>query len=72
MKENPGVKSVQVYDGNSSNSTIKADGQLLSNGAGYTRIAPMQSFFHNHRVSVCQPIGQVYGSYVGLCSRHGK
>ena len=45
MKENPGVKSVQVYDGNSSNSTIKADGQLLSNGVGYTRIAPMQSFF---------------------------
>ncbi len=45
MNQNPAVQSIQVYDGNSNNSTIKADGQLLSNGAGYTRIAPMQSFF---------------------------
>lgn len=45
MNQNPAVKSVQVYDGNSNNSNINADGQLLSNGAGYTRIAPMQSFF---------------------------
>lgn len=45
MNQNPTVKSVQVYDGNSNNSNINANGQLLSNGAGYTRIAPMQSFF---------------------------
>lgn len=45
MNQNPTVKSVQVYDGNSNNSNINANGQLLNNGAGYTRIAPMQSFF---------------------------
>lgn len=45
MNQNPAVKSVQVYDGNSNNSNINANGQLLNNGAGYTRIAPMQSFF---------------------------
>ena len=45
MNQNPAVKSVQVYDGNSNNSNINANGQLLNNGAGYTRIAPTQSFF---------------------------
>lgn len=42
---NSGITSVKVYDGNSSNSLILADGQLLSSEVDYTKIAPMQSFF---------------------------
>lgn len=45
LAENMAIKSVKVYDGNSSNSLILADGELLSNGTDYTQIAPMQSFF---------------------------
>lgn len=43
---NQTITSVKVYDGNTSNSLILSDGQLLANSdAGYTKIAPMQSFF---------------------------
>lgn len=45
MVDNPAVTSVKVYDGNSNNSVIKADGQLLANGSNFQYIAPMQSFF---------------------------
>lgn len=45
LAENTAIKSVKVYDGNSSNSLILADGELLTNGTSYTKIAPMQSFF---------------------------
>ena len=37
--------SVKVYDGNNANSQILVDGELVSNGANYTHIAPMQSVF---------------------------
>lgn len=37
--------SVKVYDGNTANSQILVDGELVSNGANYTHIAPMQSVF---------------------------
>ncbi|WP_373207674.1 hypothetical protein [Phocaeicola vulgatus] len=37
--------SVKVYDGNNANSQILVDGELVSNGADYTHIAPMQSVF---------------------------
>lgn len=39
------ITSVKVYDGNNANSQILVDGQLVSNGADYTHIAPMQSVF---------------------------
>lgn len=39
------LTSVKVYDGNSANSLIMADGELVSNGADFTHIAPMQSVF---------------------------
>ena len=48
LKENERVLSqeVKVYDGNTLNSEIKADGQLLSySEKTYTHIAPMQSVF---------------------------
>lgn len=45
MEGNNNVTSVKVYDGNTANSLILAEGQLVSNGAGYTHIAPMQSVF---------------------------
>lgn len=46
LAENTTITSVKVYDGNTSNSLILSDGQLLTNSdAGYTKIAPMQSFF---------------------------
>lgn len=45
LTDNPTITSVKVYDGNSNNSVIKADGQLLTNGASFQYIAPMQSFF---------------------------
>lgn len=45
MTANPTITSVKVYDGNSNNSLIKVDGQLISNGDGYWYIAPMQSVF---------------------------
>lgn len=45
MADNPSVTSVKVYDGNTNNSVIKADGQLLSNGTSFQYIAPMQSVF---------------------------
>mgnify|MGYP001306670663 FL=1 len=45
MAANPTITSVKVYDGNSNNSLIKLDGQLISNGSGYWYIAPMQSVF---------------------------
>lgn len=45
MTDNPAVTSIKVYDGNSNNSVIKADGQLLTNGSSFQYIAPMQSFF---------------------------
>jgi len=45
MADNPNVTSIKVYDGNSNNSVIKVDGQLLTNGSSFQYIAPMQSFF---------------------------
>lgn len=45
LKANSSITSVKVYDGNSSNSLILANGQLLSSETNYTKIAPMQSFF---------------------------
>lgn len=45
MTDNPSITSVKVYDGNTNNSVIKADGQLLSNGTNFQYIAPMQSVF---------------------------
>lgn len=48
LEENKSVLSqeVKVYDGNTLNSEIKADGQLLSySEKTYTHIAPMQSVF---------------------------
>lgn len=45
MTENPTITSVKVYDGNSNNSVIKANGTLLTNGNGFMYIAPMQSVF---------------------------
>lgn len=45
LRENALVTSVKVYDGNTNNSLILADGQLLGNDGGYEYIAPMQSFF---------------------------
>ena len=39
------LTSVKVYDGNTANSLILADGELVSNGADFTHIAPMQSVF---------------------------
>lgn len=45
LKENTSVTSVKVYDGNTNNSLILADGQLLGTDGGYEYIAPMQSFF---------------------------
>lgn len=45
MADNPLITSVKVYDGNTNNSVIKADGQLLSNGTSFQYIAPMQSVF---------------------------
>lgn len=48
LKKNESVLSqeVKVYDGNTLNSEIKADGQLLSySEKTYTHIAPMQSVF---------------------------
>lgn len=45
MADNPSITSVKVYDGNTNNSVIKADGQLLSNGTSFQYIAPMQSVF---------------------------
>lgn len=44
MAEN-NFTSVKVYDGNNANSLILVDGELVSNGADYTHIAPMQSVF---------------------------
>lgn len=44
MAEN-NFTSVKVYDGNNANSQILVDGELVSNGADYTHIAPMQSVF---------------------------
>lgn len=37
--------SVKVYDGNTTNTVISADGTLLSDQNGLTSIAPLQSFF---------------------------
>lgn len=45
MADNPLITSVKVYDGNTNNSVIKADGQLVSNGTNFQYIAPMQSVF---------------------------
>lgn len=45
MTENPTITSVKVYDGNSNNSVIKANGTLLTNGNDFMYIAPMQSVF---------------------------
>lgn len=45
LQANSSITSIKVYDGNSNNSLIKIDGQLVSNGSNYTHIAPMQSFF---------------------------
>lgn len=45
LRENALVTSVKVYDGNTNNSLILADGQLLGTDGGYEYIAPMQSFF---------------------------
>lgn len=45
LTDNPSITSVKVYDGNSNNSVIKADGQLLTNGSSFSTIAPMQSVF---------------------------
>ena len=45
LEENDVITSVKVYDGNTANSLILADGQLVSNGTDYTHIAPMQSVF---------------------------
>ncbi|WP_278411307.1 hypothetical protein [Phocaeicola coprocola] len=45
MQENPSIETVKVYDGNNANSQILVDGELVSNGADYTHIAPMQSVF---------------------------
>jgi len=42
---NPQITSIKVFDGNTNNSLIKADGELLTNGTDYSHIAPMQSFF---------------------------
>lgn len=44
MAEN-NFTSVKVYDGNNANSQILVNGELVSNGADYTHIAPMQSVF---------------------------
>ena len=45
MQANPSVRSMKVYDGNTNNSLILADGQLLGTDRGFEHIAPMQSFF---------------------------
>lgn len=45
MQANPSVRSMKVYDGNTNNSLILADGQLLGTDGGFEHIAPMQSFF---------------------------
>lgn len=45
MQENPSIETVKVYDGNNANSQILVDGELVSNGANYSHIAPMQSVF---------------------------
>ena len=45
LGENALVTSVKVYDGNTNNSLILADGQLLGTDGGFEYIAPMQSFF---------------------------
>ena len=45
MQENPSIETVKVYDGNNANSQILVNGELVSNGADYTHIAPMQSVF---------------------------
>lgn len=45
MKGNSGIAAVKVYDGNTNNTVVAVDGQLLSNANGLTAIAPMQSFF---------------------------
>lgn len=45
LADNPTVTSIKVYDGNSNNSVIRADGTLLTNGDDFRFIAPMQSFF---------------------------
>lgn len=45
LRENALVTSVKVYDGNTNNSLILADGQLLGTDGGNEYIAPMQSFF---------------------------
>lgn len=39
------VASLKLYDGNSSNSAVEVDGQLLSSNGDFTSIAPLQSFF---------------------------
>lgn len=45
LAKNTSITSIKVYDGNTNNSLIAADGTLLSNNNGYAYIAPMQSFF---------------------------
>lgn len=45
IQANPTITSIKVYDGNSNNSLINVGGELVANGASYTHIAPMQSFF---------------------------
>lgn len=46
MSENQGkITSVKVYDGNSNNTFILADGQLMGTNEGLAYLAPMQSFF---------------------------
>lgn len=44
MAGNPGVQSVKIYDGNTANTVVAVDGQMLGT-ADLTTIAPMQSFF---------------------------
>lgn len=45
ITNNKNIKSIKVYDGNTANSSILVDRQLLSNGTNFTHIAPMQSVF---------------------------
>lgn len=45
LARNTNITSIKVYDGNTNNSLIAADGTLFGNNNGYAYIAPMQSFF---------------------------
>lgn len=45
MKKNPNITSVKVYDGNSNNTLILANGELLGTDGSLAYLAPMQAFF---------------------------